>query len=100
MSLYWTQLHLHVLTCTKNTYYLFLCSCAFSRTLGGGGGGGGGGGKGGIKTHMQKSAVTSKSDGVKKTSCSKCVRGSVEYTKPHREKEIRGNRGEKRIIEN
>ena len=42
---------------------------------------------------MQKSAVTSKNDGVKKTSCSMCVRGSVEYTKPlPAEKKIKGNK--------
>ena len=46
------------------------------------GDGGGGGGGGGYQTHMQKSVVTSKSGGIKKTSCSMCVRGSVEYTKP------------------
>ena len=37
---------------------------------------------GGYQTHMQKSVVTSKSGGIKKTSRSMCVRGSVEYTKP------------------
>ena len=47
---------------------------------------------------MQKSAVTSKSDGVKKTSCSMCIRGSVEYTKPLlAEKKMKGILVEKRI---
>ena len=47
---------------------------------------------------MQKSAVTSKSGGVKKTSCSMCIRGSVEYTKPLlAEKKIRGTLVKKRI---
>ena len=53
-------------------------SCALSGVFFGGGGGGGG-------THMQKSVVTSKSDGVKKTSCRRlaCVLGVVWNTLSH-----------------
>ena len=52
-----------------------------------------GGGGGGIKL------ICRKGDGVKKTSCSMCVRGNVEYTKPLLAgKKIRGTSKSKKFL--